>query len=320
MLSYRRKVALMSESLRALATRTPWLAALVVLFTGPTALGLTQDDADDEPFLPGLVATFRDGKGNTASRVDHQLAFQWGGRSPDPRLAAGEFCATWQGRLSIDARGDYRFFLVGAGEAELKVGGKVVAARRPLRREWSESAAVPLSAEFVPFELSFRRTEKEAHLMVLWSGPHFGPAPVPGRCLFHPREHAVGTEFERGRLLARVLRCGRCHGDEQPVGGRASRPPAGGPPAPPAPALDRLGGNLAREWLVRWLVAGEHARPEPDRRKPQAEPLSPRRMPAFGLSSSQAEAMADRLLTLGEAARPRPVAPNSTALRWTGCP
>ena len=34
---------------------------------------------------------------------------------------------------------------------------------------------------------------------------------------------------------------------------------------------------MAREWLVRWLVAGEHTRPKEGGKKPEAEPLSPRR-------------------------------------------
>ena len=165
MLTYRRKVVLMSGASCALRLKFPWLAALVVLLAGHTTQALAQEDADDEPFLPGLVANFRDGKGNTASRVDHQLAFCWGETPPDPRLAGGEFRVTWQGRLSIDARGDYRFFLVGAGEAELKVSGKVAVARRPLRSEWTESPAVPLNAEFVPFELSERDIDGDDALL-----------------------------------------------------------------------------------------------------------------------------------------------------------
>src|SRR5262249_3903484 len=159
---------LMSGPSCIVPSRFPWLAVLVVLLAGHTAQAVPLADADDEPFLPGLVANFRDARGHTASRVDHQLAFAWGETPPDPPLAAAEFPVTWQGRLSIDAPGDYRFFLVGAGEAELKVGGKVAVSRRPLHRERGESPAVPLNAEFVPFELSFRPTEKEARLMVLW--------------------------------------------------------------------------------------------------------------------------------------------------------
>jgi mono/diheme cytochrome c family protein len=244
-----------------------------------------QETDDDEPFLPGLVANYQDAQGRRATRLDPQLAFHWGDAPPDPRLEAGEFQAAWQGHLLTTTRGDYHFFVVGSGEVELKIAGRVVVARQALRKSWQESAPVRLTPDSHPLEITFRRTEKDAHLMVLWSGPDFGLEPIPSRALMHPREKPVGSDFERGRLLARVLRCGRCHGDEQP---------------PPAPSLDRLSGNIERGWLIRWLTASEHARPA------AAEAHSPRRMPALGLSEKQAGAIADWLVAPREHERPKP--------------
>jgi mono/diheme cytochrome c family protein len=244
---------------------------ILTLLIVPTASA--QDDADDEePFLPGLVANYRDAEGQSARRLDHQLAFHWGEAPPDPRLTAGEFRASWQGNLLTTSQGDYRFFVFGSGEIELRIAGRAVLPRQTVRNGWLSSPAVALTADHLPLELSFRRAVKDARLMVLWSGPDFGREPIPPRSLYHPREKPVEREFERGRLLARVLRCGRCHGEEQP--------------SSLAPALDRLSGNVARDWLIRWLMAGEHA----------AEDRSPRRMPAFALSETQATALADWLL------------------------
>src|SRR6266849_4099263 len=120
----------MLGSSRVLPWRCSWLIVLGLwLIAGATLYGRAQEGADDEPFLTGLVASFQDAKGNTASRIDHQLAFHWDGASPDPRLAEGEFRATWQGHLFVRTRGDYRFFLFGSGEVELKVAGRAVVAR-----------------------------------------------------------------------------------------------------------------------------------------------------------------------------------------------
>ncbi len=251
----------------------PWLAVLAVgLFAAPAS---AQEGADeDEPFLPGLTANYRNAKGHTATRLDHQLAFHWGDAPPDPRLTAGEFRANWQGNLFATPRGNYRFFVFACGEVELKIAGRAVIAQQIVRNGWLSSAVVALTADYHPLELSFRKTEKDARLMLLWSGPDFGLEPIPPRCLYHPREKPIERDFERGRLLARVLRCGRCHVEEQ------SRLPA--------PALDRLSGHLSREWLVRLLRDSEHT----------ADERSPRRMPAFGLSQMQAETIADWLLTL----------------------
>jgi mono/diheme cytochrome c family protein len=251
------------------------LAVLVALFVGGTANGMTPAPDDDEPFLPGVAASYRDASGATAARLDHRLSFHWGGAPPDPRLAGGEFHAVWQGRVQTVAKGDYRFFAFGTGEVELKVAGQTVIARQAMRNDWRESPAVSLPADLVPFELSFRGTVSDARLMVCWSGPDFSLEPIPPHALFHPRESSARGEFERGAALARTLRCGRCHAEERLLS--------------PGPALDRLAGNLSRQWLVDWLTTGEHARMDGDAR-------SPRRMPAMGLTESQASSIADWLL------------------------
>ncbi|HXG13348.1 MAG TPA: PA14 domain-containing protein, partial [Gemmataceae bacterium] len=124
-----------------------WIAMLVAWWSAVAPGSPAQERADDDPFLPGLVAVFRDARGNTATRVDHQLSFLWGEGPPDPRLVGGEFHATWQGRLLVEDRGEYRFFVFGTGEVELKVAGKVVLPRQALRDEWRESAPVMLAAE-----------------------------------------------------------------------------------------------------------------------------------------------------------------------------
>jgi hypothetical protein len=287
------KGVVMPRFARDLAQIMPWIVILVgAWIAGSTTRGVPQEDGDDNPFRSGLVASYRDSKGNTVTRVEHQLAFHWREAPPDPRLADGEFHATWQGSLFAQERGDYRFFLFGTGEVELNLAGQVIVPRQTLRHAWQQSPSVALTAGRQPVELSYRKVDKDAQLVVLWSGPSFGPEPIPPRFLVHPRERSVAPAFERGWLLARTLRCDHCHGGEQP---------------PPAPALDRLAGNVSRDWLVRWLVAGEHAKPDDDRRQDQKEPAAPRRMPAFGLSAAQADAIADWLLVSRKPDNPEPV-------------
>src|SRR5579875_2087542 len=68
------KDVLMPDSLRRffllLTLAFGWIETL------PT-LGHAQEAADeDEPFLPGLIANYRDAQGHTATRLDFQLAFR----------------------------------------------------------------------------------------------------------------------------------------------------------------------------------------------------------------------------------------------------
>ncbi|HTK78300.1 MAG TPA: hypothetical protein VL371_23770, partial [Gemmataceae bacterium] len=199
----------MSASIRW--SRVFYLAALLAVFGGP-GFGAAIAPEEDEPFLPGLTANYRDPSGTTVSRPDYQLSFHWGDAPPDPRLGAGDFAGIWQGNVQTLTKGDYRFFVFGTGEIELKVAGQVVITRNALKNEWRESTATPLPADLVPFELSFRRTTADARLMVCWSGPDFGLEPIPPHALYHPRERTIKDDFARGAALARTLRCGRCHG------------------------------------------------------------------------------------------------------------
>src|SRR5438105_12363100 len=148
---------------------------LLSALTGPAA---AQDRGDEEPFLPGLVATYDNAQGAQAVRVDRQLAFRWAGAAPDPRLHAGAFCATWKGRLNVDAAGEYRFCLVGDGEAELRVAGRVVLPRQRLHESGTEAPPVALTAELQPFELAYWYSGTDARLALFWSATHVLREPV----------------------------------------------------------------------------------------------------------------------------------------------
>lgn len=262
-----------SSQIRHLGLRHFLLGVLIVFCP---LRARAQEKVEDEPFLPGLVATYSDAARRTATRIDHQLSFHWSNRTPDPRLGDGEFTAAWRGVIHPDAKGAYRFHLFGSGEIELKLAGAVVIQRQVIAESWCVSLPLELKNEFQPIELTFRRTSKVARVGLFWSAPHFSLEAVPPRFLFHPRESTVSGEFDRGLMLARALRCERCHGDRH---------------GSPAPDLSRLRGNLSREWLVDWLRSNEqagHALP--------GEQLSPRRMPALGLAADQAQAIADWLL------------------------
>src|SRR4051812_17021284 len=116
----------------------PIAAALLAVSLAPPGARAQQAD-DDEPFLPGLVATYQDAGGHKATRVEHQLAHHWSEGPPDARLAGTEFRATWEGHLNVQARGAYRFVLFGTGEVGLKVAGREVVAKQVLKNGWQEA-------------------------------------------------------------------------------------------------------------------------------------------------------------------------------------
>src|SRR4051794_29424682 len=79
-----------------------------------------QEEAEDSPFRPGLIATYSAG-GQSATRVDEVVAFDWQNAAADERLPSGEFTATWHGRLWARGAGEYRLSCYVQGEVAIKL-------------------------------------------------------------------------------------------------------------------------------------------------------------------------------------------------------
>jgi len=233
------------------------------------AAASAQDEAAEEnPYRPGLVATYSAG-GRTATRVDETIAFDWQDATTDPRLPAGEFSAVWRGRLWMQAPGTYQLFCYVQGSVEIKLAGKSVVSGEAKEPQWVSSQPLELPFDRHAVEITYRRMGQRGQLALFWTGPQYRLEPIAERFLMHDREQSPSAEFERGRQLAAALRCAACHHDEA-----AS--------ISPAPALDRLSGNVHEAWLVDWLA--NHA----DGWK--------RRMPDLGVTREEAVAIAAWLL------------------------
>jgi hypothetical protein len=232
-----------------------WLAASLMAMAA-----VAQEEAEDSPFRPGLVATYSAG-GQAATRVDEVVAFDWQDAAADERLAAGEFAATWRGRLWARGAGEYRLSCYVQGEVEIKLGGKTLIEGRSEQPGWLESQPVALDFDHHPIEIQYRRNTPQGQLKLFWSGPDFRLEPLPAWALVHEREQSPVVVFERGRQLAAALRCGACHKDKS-----ASMVTA--------PALDRLSGNVNEAWLVDWLASHGEGKASG----------SSRRMPDLGMS------------------------------------
>ncbi len=129
----------------------------------------------------------------------------------------------------------------------------------------------PIELEFGRHELeiTFRKSGPRAQLALFWSGPDFRLEPISERALLHDREGSPSSDFERGRQLAAALRCAACHKETSAE-------------VAPAPALDRLTGNIAEPWLVEWLSAH-------DTITTTTQPL--RRMPDLAMTREEASVL-----------------------------
>jgi mono/diheme cytochrome c family protein len=242
---------------------------LLAAMAAPVA---AQEDQEDNPYRPGLVAAYSAGQAS-ASRIDEVIAFDWQDASADPRLPAGPFSGVWRGRLWTQSPGRHTLACYVLGQVELKLGGRVVLAGQADQPQWIVSQPLELPFDRHPIEITFRKTGSRAQLAIFWSGPDFGLEPIPARFLMHDRGASPSMAFERGRQLASALRCAACHKDE-------------GASVVAAPALDRLTGNIHESWLVNWLSELEIVPGD----------KQPRKMPHMGMSRDEATAIAAWLL------------------------
>ena len=255
-----------------------WRFICALAFALSSFAPATAQEEDDEPYLPGLVAEFRQPKSKSLQRLENVVAANWTTR-PDERLRPGEpFTVIYRGVLDVPDDGNYALHLHGNGKASVLLNGEAWLANQQLAG-WASSRERPLKFGPLTLEIHFTVTTWPARLGLFWSSDRFEREPVPARVLKHAREIGTPNTFEQGQVLSRALRCEACHA-----------PPAKINEPMPAPALDQLTGNLHRAWLVNWLRNdGSHD---------QFGDVKPtiRRMPFLNIPAEEAELLADWLL------------------------
>ncbi len=73
-----------------------------------------------------------DFSGQSVTRVDRQVLFDWGQVSPAQGLPPGAFSARWQGTLTVPVTDSYTFFVAGSGQTTFTLDGTPVVSDTPL--------------------------------------------------------------------------------------------------------------------------------------------------------------------------------------------
>ncbi|WP_425616090.1 hypothetical protein NA78x_006029 [Anatilimnocola sp. NA78] len=258
--------------------RSRWLAAALLLIATPS---LAQDEEEEEPNLPGLIAEYAQQGEQPVVRIDAAPPAA-GTAVADERLDPSKpVTITWRGLVLIPDDAKFQLHVHGQGTVAVKLDGKQLIGTQKFQA-WLASSPLPLSFGALPIEISYSAGELPAQFSLFWSSDRFSLEPIPARAFAHDRKQTLPHDFERGAVLARALRCEACHAGES---AQANLPV-------PAPALDQLAGNLQRPWLVKWLMA-KHEAPAEAKDEPRIE----RRMPYLAISQNEAEILADWLLS-----------------------
>jgi cytochrome c2/glucose/arabinose dehydrogenase len=207
-----------------------------------SAAETADDDDDTPPELPAGLSAEITANDRTITRIDPELRFDWTEGPVDPRLPSGDFMARWTGKLSVIAPGVHRFHIYASGGiVRVSLGGQRLVEESVDEPRWLDSEPVELEYGHHAIAVEFSRESNAAQLGLYWSGPRFRLEPVPQRALLHEPHGENELAFEQGRQLVHGLRCAACH--EIPAA----------EPAPSAPSLAKLDGNIARAWLMNWI-------------------------------------------------------------------
>ncbi len=274
---------------------SPVVLTWVLLAAAATCPGTlpAQEELDPELLRPGVLLEIHDATGRSALRHEHHLRWHQQPPEVDPRLGSGPWRLRFHGVLQVVEPGRYRFFVQGSRVRRLLLDGKPVPLQA-ISPTWHAGKELELPFGFHRLELELKLEQAEP-VGLFWQGPRWPVEPVPPGRLFH-QEQPQASWFQQGALLARAFRCEACHGRQQ-----AAAAPL------PGPALDQVARNYRYQWLVDYLQSKpDHDRgaSEEDEDDEELGPFAPgprwwalrfepaRRMPHFGLSARQAQAVA----------------------------
>lgn len=251
----------------------------------PVISAVAQVEEDDE-FAGGLIGRYLDSEGREVERVDSRISFVWKEGSPDPRIQSPTFKAVWRGYLMTQVRGDYALSVYASGKVRITLGGKVILDEQSNKPTWMHARAVDLPFDWHPLEIQFEKSADTGRISLFWEGPGFQFEPIGERWFYHDRAKTPPQNFERSEMLVRALRCSACH--EVP----GQRTPL------PAPALDRVAGNVSSKWLMDWL--SQDGTNVVARDSGETSDSLGRRMPHFGLSRKDAASISKYLFSQSE--------------------
>src|SRR5579872_6679904 len=129
------RMRLRGSTTAVLPVRAIRIACAVALLAGRTFAA--DDEADT---FPGLVGRYR-GASKSITRIDPDIAFDWAGDSPDPRLPRGPFSVRWTGQLLIRDATPFRFHAFVQGTVKLSIDGRVVLSGRREQPGWISGKA-----------------------------------------------------------------------------------------------------------------------------------------------------------------------------------
>lgn len=232
-------------------------------------LAQSRDDEEDEDFRPGLIATTQSHAGGPPLEevVSSPIGL--------PLEKPGSVKQVWTGKYLVRGDGPHQFHAFVSGTLSVRLGDQEILQAKTTSPAWVSGPDVELVFGEQPLTITAELSQPNDQFKLYWSSSTFPLEPLPYHALFHDSDSTPLRQAREGRDLADAWRCRSCHGEK----------PTAAPL--PGPSLVAFGTGTDARWLKERLTRTE---PEPHSR-----------MPAFGFSDADADAI---LAYLAHSSRP----------------
>lgn len=136
----------------------------------------------------GLLATYYGTTtfgGNAVTRVEGNVAFDWGTSSPDRIIVSNGWSARWVGQIKADKSETYTFSLTSQGGARLWVNGKLIIDHWTAHAKGEKSGSIALVAgQKYDIKMEYYDPGGSAVMQLRWSSASTAKAFVPNANLF----------------------------------------------------------------------------------------------------------------------------------------
>ena len=228
--------------------------AAVVGLAAPV-LGLAQDTktpASAAKPEPGLCVTYTGGAHPAADTCVKPNVWLYvpQGKSPSPFLPDGSFTADWNGRLNVDADGDYAFGAELSGGLKVEINGETALEAVGTNLTSEPGKTVRLKQGVNVLKAHFTSpAEGDGFLRLIWKPKDSFFQPIPLEALTHAGDDADlkrAEKFHLGRELFAEYRCAKCHAGPGP---EVAMPEL----TMDAPTFEGIGSRRNYEWMARWI-------------------------------------------------------------------
>ena len=109
------------------------------------------------------------------TRLDTEVAFDWGAAAPDASLGTDNFSVRWSGQLLVPETGSYTFSTLTSGGVRLIVNGvPVIDKFSSQETKWNDGSPILLKAgQGVKLQMEYSKNTGAAAAKLKWTGPSF---------------------------------------------------------------------------------------------------------------------------------------------------